>query len=74
MLLRELEIDEHVLSLNEKDDIFIIDIKGNDGDKLFSREYQGYEEVREILDLIVKEYEGDGINIKRVLDILETNK
>ncbi len=74
MLLRELEIDEHVLSLNEKDDMFIIDIEGNDGDKLFSREYQGYEEVREILDLIVKEYEGDGISIKKVLDILEINK
>jgi hypothetical protein len=74
MLLRELEIDEHVLTLNDENGMFIIDIEGNDGEKLFSREYQGYEEVREILDLIVKEYEGEGINIKRVLDILETNK
>lgn len=74
MLLRELEIDEHVLTLNEKDDVFIIDVEKGDDEKLFSREYQGYEEVREILDLIVKEYEGDGISIKRVLDILEKNK
>ncbi len=71
MLLREFEIDEHVLTLDEIEDGFIIVVKNNTGEKLFSREYESYEEVREIFDLIVKEYEGNYINIGRVLDILQ---
>ncbi|NLN48591.1 MAG: hypothetical protein GX154_05795 [Clostridiales bacterium] len=71
MLLREFEIDEHILTLDEIEDNFSIVVKNSRGERLFSQEYDSYEEVREIFDLIVKEYEGNYINIERVLDILQ---
>ena len=71
MLLREFEIDEHILTLDEIEDNFSIVVKNSNGERLFSQEYDSYEEVREIFDLIVKEYEGNYINIERVLDILQ---
>jgi hypothetical protein len=71
MLLREFEIDEHILTLDEIEDNFSIVVKNSSGERLFSQEYDSYEEVREIFDLIVKEYEGNYINIERVLDILQ---
>lgn len=73
MLLREFEIDDHVLTLDGIDDEYTIIIKNNSGEKLFSQEYDSYEEVREIFDLIIKEYEGNYINIERVLNILQSS-
>ncbi len=74
MLLRELVIDGHTLTLNENDDLYGATIVNSKGDKLFYHEYQDYDKVKEFLDLIVKEYEGNSISIKKVLEILESSK
>lgn len=74
MLLRELIIDEHTLSLNENGNVYVAVVKNSKGEKLFYHEYQDYEKIKEFLDIIVEEYEGNRINIKRVLGILESSK
>ena len=74
MLLREFIIDEHTICLNENGSLFIAVVKNSSGEKLFYHEYQDYEKIKEYFDIIVEEYENCSIDIKRVLDILESSK
>ncbi len=74
MLLRELVINENVLTLNEIGDSYIIELKDKDGRNLFFHEYADYEDIRETLDLIVKEYEEKVITITSLLGILKDSK
>ncbi len=74
MLLRELTVEGHVLSLNDKNGLYIVEIKNSDGEKLFYHEYTDYEEIRELFDIVVEGYEDDNISIKKILDILESSK
>lgn len=74
MLLREFVIDEHTICLNENGSLFIAVVQNSSGEKLFYHEYQDYEKIKECFDIIVEEYEDHGIDIKRVLDILESSK
>ncbi|MCK9218122.1 MAG: hypothetical protein M0P77_09435 [Firmicutes bacterium] len=74
MLLRELVIDENVLTLKDVGDSYIIELKNKDCENLFFHEYSDYEEIREVMDLIVKEYEEEIITIARLLDILKDSK
>ena len=71
MLLREFVVDGHVISLSEEDGLYIAMAVDGDGEKLFYREYDDYDKIKEYFNIIVEEYENSYINIKRVLDILE---
>ncbi|MDD2481611.1 MAG: hypothetical protein WCY24_00805 [Lutispora sp.] len=74
MLLREFEIDDHIIRLNEKDDIFIAEVLNSGGERLFYHEFSNYENIKTGFNQIIEENEASNIDIKRVLTILENSK
>ncbi|HCJ58590.1 hypothetical protein [Lutispora sp.] len=74
MLLREFEIDGHIIRLSEVDDIFVAEVAQSSGERLFYHEFSNYESIKNGFNQIIEENEANSINIKRVLDILENSK
>lgn len=74
MLLREFEIDGHIIRLSEVDEIFIAEVLDQDGEKLFYHEFNNYENIKNGFNQIIEENEASKIDIKRVLSILENSK
>lgn len=74
MLLREFEIDSHIIRLIERDEIFVAEVADNNGDRLFYHEFSDYENIKNSFNQIIEENETKSIDIKRVLRILENSK
>lgn len=74
MLLREFEIDEHIIRLSETDDIFIAEVVNSSGEKMFYHEFSSYERIKNGFNQIIEENETDNIDLERVLAILENSK
>jgi hypothetical protein len=74
LLLREFEIDGHIIRLSEMDEIFIAEVVDPDGGRQFYHEFSNYENIKDGFNQIIEENEAKKIDIKRVLTILENSK
>mgnify|MGYP000961815176 CR=1 FL=1 len=70
LLLREFEIDGHIIRLSEVDDIFVAEVAQSSGERLFYHEFSSYENIKNGFNQIIEENEANSIDIRRVLDII----
>jgi|GEM_PF-1405889 len=73
MLLREFIVENHTISLNQEDKLYIAKVTNTNGEKLLYHEYKDYEKIKSCFDEIVHALETDKIGIKDVIAILESN-
>lgn len=74
MLLREFTVEDHMVSLIQEADLYIVKITNKDGEKILHNEYKDYEKVKLCFDEIVQAIDKDKINIKAVMGILEKSQ
>lgn len=74
MLLREFTVEDHMVSLIQEADLYIVKITNKDGEKILHNEFKDYEKVKCCFDEIVQAIDKDRINIKAVMGILERNQ
>ncbi|SHI39831.1 hypothetical protein [Lutispora thermophila] len=74
MLLREFEIDGCIIRLSEVNEIFIAEVLGQNGEKLFYHEFNNYDNIKNGFNQIIEENEASKVDIERVLSILENSK
>ncbi|MGE5678017.1 MAG: hypothetical protein ACM3ZR_08180 [Pseudomonadota bacterium] len=74
MLLREFAVEDHMVSLIQEGDLYIVKITNKDGEKILHNEYKDYEKVKLCFDEIVQAIDKDRINIKAVIGILEKSQ
>lgn len=71
MLLREFKIDDHTIILNQDDDIYIAQVIGVNGEKVFYHEYKEYDKIKAYFDEIVQNIQQNNADIKNIIDILQ---
>ncbi len=71
MLLREFNIENHIISLVHEDELYIAKVTDNQGKKILYQEHKDYEKIKGCFDKIVQAIENENIGIKEVIEILE---
>lgn len=71
MLLREFKIDNHTIILNQDEEIYIAQVIGANGEKVFYHEYKEYDKIKSYFDEIVHDIQNGKSDIKSILDILQ---
>jgi hypothetical protein len=71
MLLREFDIENHMISLIQEGEFYIAKVTNKNGKKLFYHEYKDYEKIKSCFDEIVESIESNKVDIKDVMGILE---
>lgn len=73
MLLREFNIENHVISLIQENEVYIAKVTNKNGKKILYQEYKDYEKIKGCFDEIVQAIEKGKICIKDVIEMLERN-
>jgi len=73
MLLREFKVDNNTVILDQDEDIYIAQILGANGEKLFYHEYKEYEKIKACFDEIVQSIQQNNADIKNIINILQNS-
>lgn len=71
MLLREFKIGEYTIMLNQDDEIYIAQVVGAKGEKVFYHEYKEYDKIKAYFDEIVQNIQQNNDDIESIIDILK---
>lgn len=71
MLLREFKIDGHTIKLNQDEEIYIAQVLGISGEKVFYHEYKEYDNIKLCFDEIVQNVQQGNADIQNILGILQ---
>lgn len=71
MLLREFKIDNHTIRLNQDEDIYIAQVLGASGEKVFYHEYKEYDKIKSYFDEIVQNIQQGNADIQNIIEILQ---
>ncbi len=73
MLLREFKIDNNTIILDQDEDIYIAQVLGASGEKLFYHEYKEYKKIKACFDEIVQSIQQNNADIKNIINILQNS-
>ena len=71
MLLRELTVEDHLISLIQENGLYIAKVTNNKGEKILYNEYKDYGMIKGCFDKIVQAIEIDKTGIADIIGMLE---